>query len=133
MRSRTPWYRAASSCGGRRAQSRGRAGAGAPLRRSALWADFPVLGLVARRKLAARPAVATLKQKSHEPVTALSRKQVRISPDAFEHARELAPGWDRYALEGLYIEWAASKDQARSEDARFLGWVKSYTKGKPAP
>ncbi len=78
-------------------------------------------------------AVATLKQKSQEPVSALSRKQVRISPDAFEHARELAPGWDRYALEGLYIEWAASKDPARSEDARFLGWVKSYTKGKPAP
>ena len=54
-------------------------------------------------------------------------------PTLLSMLRELAPGWDRYALEGLYIEWAASKDAARSEDARFLGWVKSYTKGKPAP
>jgi L-rhamnose isomerase len=51
----------------------------------------------------------------------------------FERAHALAPGWDRYALEQIYLEWASDKDAARSEDARFLGWVKSYTKGKPAP
>ena len=33
----------------------------------------------------------------------------------------------------LYIVWSKDKDAARSEDARFLGWVKSYTKSKPAP
>ena len=58
---------------------------------------------------------------------------VRISGEAFERAHDLAPGWDRYALEQIYLEWAADKDAARSEDARFLGWVKSYTKGKAAP
>ena len=33
----------------------------------------------------------------------------------------------------LYIVWAKDKDAARNEGARFLGWVKSYTKSKPAP
>ena len=35
--------------------------------------------------------------------------------------------------ECLYIEWARDKDAARNEDARFIGWVTSHTKGKPAP
>lgn len=58
---------------------------------------------------------------------------VLISTEAFDRARDIAPGWDRYALEQIYIGWASDKDLARNEDARFLGWVKSYTKGKPAP
>jgi len=61
------------------------------------------------------------------------RREIRISTDAFERAHDLAPGWDCYALEQIYREWAADKDVARSEDARFIGWLKSYTKGKPAP
>ncbi len=60
-------------------------------------------------------------------------RKIRISSMAFDNARALAPGWDMYALENLYIDWASTKDAARSEDARFLGWFKSYTKGKPAP
>jgi Replication initiator protein A len=59
-------------------------------------------------------------------------RPVRISTEAFDRAREIAPGWDRYALENIYIGWASDKDAARNEDARFLGWVKSYTKGRPA-
>lgn len=59
-------------------------------------------------------------------------RPVRISTEAFDRAREIAPGWDRYALEHIYIGWASDKDAARNEDARFLGWVKSYTKGRPA-
>lgn len=59
-------------------------------------------------------------------------RSVRISTEAFDRAREIAPGWDRYALEHIYIGWASDKDAARNEDARFLGWVKSYTKGRPA-
>lgn len=58
---------------------------------------------------------------------------IRISSPAFEQARDIAPGWDRYALEQIYIAWATDKEPARSEDARFLGWVRSYTKGRPAP
>lgn len=60
-------------------------------------------------------------------------RAVRISSKAFEQVRELAPGWDRYALEQTYTGWASDKDAARNEDARFIGWVKSYTKGKRAP
>lgn len=56
---------------------------------------------------------------------------VRITTQAFDRVRDIAPGWDRYALEQIYISWAADKDAARNEDARFLGWVKSYTKGRP--
>lgn len=63
-----------------------------------------------------------------------SERTIRISQAAFDTMRDRAPGWDKYMLESMYIEWAKTKDPAKkSEDARFLGWVKSYTKGKPAP
>lgn len=59
------------------------------------------------------------------------RHAVSVSVRALEQARDLAPGWDRYALEQIYIDWATGKERARSEDARFLKWVQSFTKGKP--
>ncbi|MFM9884415.1 MAG: replication initiator protein A [Burkholderiales bacterium] len=62
-----------------------------------------------------------------------AERAIRISQAAFDTMRDRAPGWDKYMLESMYIEWAKSKDAARSEDARFLRWVTSYTKGKPAP
>ena len=58
---------------------------------------------------------------------------VRITTQAFEQVREIAPGWDRYALEQIYLAWASDKDAARNEDARFIGWVRNYTKGRAAP
>ncbi|MBX9925539.1 MAG: replication initiator protein A, partial [Hyphomicrobiaceae bacterium] len=61
------------------------------------------------------------------------QRSVRITTQAFEQVREIAPGWDRYALEQIYIAWASEKDAARNEDARFIGWVRSYTKGRAAP
>lgn len=57
-------------------------------------------------------------------------RTIRVTAHALEQAREYAPGWDRYALEQIYIGWAADKDAARNEDARFLRWVQNYTKGK---
>ena len=60
-------------------------------------------------------------------------RRILISSEAIEQLYEIAPRWDRHRLEHLYIEWARTKETARSEDARFLGWVRSYTKGKPAP
>ncbi len=36
-------------------------------------------------------------------------------------------------LVAAYIEWAKDKDTARNNDARFIGWAKSYTKRKAAP
>jgi len=64
-------------------------------------------------------------------VDGAQRKPV-ISWKAMEEVSTLAPGWDKYALEQMYCEWAKDKDQAHSEDARFLGWVTSFTKGKSA-
>jgi len=60
-------------------------------------------------------------------------RRIMVSSQAIERLYETAPGWDKYALENQYIAWAKDKEAARNEDARFLGWVKSYTKGKPAP
>lgn len=86
-----------------------------------------------------RHAVTTARQHDGEVagkltgVTAndlLARRQVRLTMEALDRVHDIAPGWDRYALESLYLRWIADKDPARNEDARFLGWVKSYTKGK---
>jgi plasmid replication initiation protein len=60
-------------------------------------------------------------------------RTIMISNAAFERLFDMAPRWDKHMLENMYIAWARDKDPARSEDARFLGWVKSYTKGKAAP
>lgn len=58
-------------------------------------------------------------------------RAIRVSLDALDRVRDVAPRWDRYALEQKYIAWAADKEAARSEDARFLKWAANYTKGKP--
>lgn len=60
-------------------------------------------------------------------------RRVLISSQAIERLYEIAPRWDKHMLESMYVAWAKDKDPAHNEDARFLGWVKSYTKGKPAP
>jgi plasmid replication initiation protein len=72
------------------------------------------------------------------PVAALTpiavpERRIMVSSRAIERLYETAPGWDKYYLENTYIEWAKDKEPARNEDARFLSWVGSYTKGKPAP
>jgi plasmid replication initiation protein len=64
---------------------------------------------------------------------AVPERCIMVSSQAIERLYEIAPQWDKYALENQYIAWAKDKEAARNEDARFLGWVKSYTKGKPAP
>jgi len=60
-------------------------------------------------------------------------RHIMVSSRAIEQLYEIAPGWDKYMLEHAYIGWAKDKDAARDEDARFLSWVKSYTKGKLSP
>jgi plasmid replication initiation protein len=67
------------------------------------------------------------------PVAGQSERRIMVSTHAIEQLYEIAPGWDKYMLENLYIAWAKDKEVARNEDARFLGWVKSYTKGKSEP
>jgi hypothetical protein len=49
-----------------------------------------------------------------------------------DRVQGMAPGWDKHWLEDAYIAWAKDKDVAINEDARFLSWVGSFTKGKPA-
>jgi hypothetical protein len=67
------------------------------------------------------------------PVAAQSDRRIMVSTQAIEQLYEIVPGWDKYMLENLYMAWAKDKEAARNEDARFLGWVKSYTKSKPNP
>jgi hypothetical protein len=68
------------------------------------------------------------------PETATAGPQkIFISSHAIEQARELAPGFDVYWLEDTYTRWAKNLGEAaHNEDARFLSWVKSFTKGKLA-
>jgi plasmid replication initiation protein len=58
------------------------------------------------------------------------KRKIVISWMAMEQVPALAPGWDKHQLESLYCEWAADKDAAHNEDARFISWVKSFTKDK---
>jgi plasmid replication initiation protein len=60
-------------------------------------------------------------------------RRIAVSTQAIERLCEMAPGWDKYMLEHAYIDWAKDKEPAHNEDARFLAWVKSYTKEKPSP
>lgn len=54
-----------------------------------------------------------------------------ISSEALEKVPQIAPGWDKYALEPQYLDWSARQDEApRDIDRAFLGWVKAFTKGK---
>ena len=66
-------------------------------------------------------------------VEAHKNRRVMISSKAIDEVTATAPGWDKYMLERMYVAWAADKDPAHNEDARFLGWVKTFTKGKASP
>jgi plasmid replication initiation protein len=81
----------------------------------------------ANRQGQGMPAPASL------PAAPQSERRIMVSMQAIEQLYEFAPGWDKYMLENLYIAWAKDKEAARNEDARFHGWVKSYTKSKPEP
>jgi plasmid replication initiation protein len=57
-------------------------------------------------------------------------RPITVSSRVIERLYDIAPGWDKQFLEHSYIAWAKTKDPARDEDARFLSWVGSVTKGK---
>ncbi len=63
----------------------------------------------------------------------VQQRRIMVSQKAIDRLYEIAPGWDKYMLEHAYIAWAADKEAAHNEDARFLSWVGSYTKGKASP
>ncbi len=62
-----------------------------------------------------------------------SERRIIVSSQAMERVSEVAPRWDKHFLENQYIAWAKTVEPARNEDARFLSWVGSFTKGKPPP
>jgi plasmid replication initiation protein len=74
--------------------------------------------------------VVTASAVAETAATGMSAGRVMISSVAIEQLSDVAPGWDKYALESMYIAWAKDKDVARDEDARFLGWARSFTKGR---
>ncbi len=87
-----------------------------------------------RAPAAAEPGYAGASAEASKPAsTPAAGRRIGVSQRAIEQLYNFAPGWDKYMLEHTYMEWAKDKEAARNEDARFLGWVKSYTKGKPAP
>lgn len=67
------------------------------------------------------------------PDIASNGRRIVLPSWALERMHEVAAGWDKYMLEAKYKEWAANLEVAKDEGARFVGWVKSYTKGKSAP
>ena len=82
--------------------------------------------------VAAEPKTAEVAPAA-KTASAPSERRILISSQAIERLYETAPGWDKYMLEHAYIEWAKDKEPARNEDARFLSWAGSYTKGKASP
>ena len=89
--------------------------------------DQAVFWRRAEKRSSAPVAMASEAEKSSTP------RRVNVSQDAIDQLYDFAPGWDKYMLVAAYMEWAKYKDLARDQDARFIGWAKSYTKGKPAP
>jgi plasmid replication initiation protein len=86
------------------------------------------------------PAIAApmMRESANQPEEAAtlalaSPRRIMVSQKAIHQLFDIAPGWDKYMLEHAYIEWAKDKDAAMNEDARFLSWVRSYTKEKPTP
>jgi len=80
-----------------------------------------------------RPNAATATPAMDPAPVAIADRRILVSSQAMEQLYEFAPRWDKHYLENLYIAWAKNTEPARNEDARFLSWVRSYTKGKPAP
>ena len=80
-----------------------------------------------------RPASPAAPAAAAEASAPSPERRIHLSGRAIERLRELAPGWDGNRLQELYVSWARTLEPALSEDARFLGWVKSYTKRKLGP
>ena len=80
-----------------------------------------------------REPVATAVSSQADVAAGPSERRIMVSSKAIEQLYEFAAGWDKYMLEHAYIEWAKDKEPAHNEDARFLSWVRSYTKGKASP
>ena len=92
--------------------------------------------MVYRRAAEAEPAKSVTAIAPPEPSRQGqgASQKIFISTDAIEQAKKEVPGSDVYWLENTYHEWIKANgiEPARNEDARFLSWVKSFTKGMRA-
>jgi plasmid replication initiation protein len=89
------------------------------------------VGANASEPRAQSPPIFQTKQLTAEAPIISQERRIAVSAEAIERVREFAPRWDKYYLENAYKSWAKDKEPARNEDARFFGWLKSFTKGKP--
>ncbi len=86
-----------------------------------------------RAGTAKQPRIPTAVAAGNSSASPPLERRIMVSSKAIEQLYEFAPGWDKYMLESVYLDWARDKEAARDEDARFLSWVRSYTKGKATP
>lgn len=57
--------------------------------------------------------------------------QIRLAPETMDKVRDVAPGWDKYHLEGLWRDWIATKaGMPNDPDKAFVAWCRKFTKGK---
>jgi hypothetical protein len=60
------------------------------------------------------------------------RSMFALKPDTFEKARKACPGYDVYALESEWRNWASGKDEApKNADAAFIAFCKTYADRHP--
>jgi hypothetical protein len=76
------------------------------------------------------PARAALPSLANTPVGA--GRRIQLTPEALEAAKRLAPRWDIHVLEAMFWQWVESLNEPLRlpPDKAFIGWVKSFTKGK---
>ena len=76
------------------------------------------------------------KRRMVEDTPALSMPPViRLAPDAFNEAREVAPGWDVYFLEGEWRDWMADGglDAPKNPDKAFIGFCRKWFEKRGRP
>jgi hypothetical protein len=88
-----------------------------------------------RRAMVALPAAQAPGPKSPAPQPAPAqerRAEITIPLSALEQVPSIAPGYDKYWLEGRYLAWVKTlPEPPRDVERAFLGWVRKFTKGKP--
>jgi len=70
--------------------------------------------------------------KSFTASAAVAGANYEPSDAVLSQLRTIAPGWDRQALLAQYREWCKGKEPPAKPHGAFVGWVKSFTKGKAA-
>jgi hypothetical protein len=88
-----------------------------------------------RRAMVALPAAQPPETKppASPPAPAQERRaEITVPLSALEQVPSIAPGYDKYWLEGRYLAWVKTlPEPPRDVERAFLGWVRKFTKGKP--